>query len=484
MFSLDRPRYVFLFLSLISVLIRFPFFFRDYIDRDESTFILMGQAWTDGFLPYTYLWDVKPPLTFLYFAISIFIFGKSIFLIRLFGALIVALTAYLTYLITRKYSTARAAVFAGVACILLQSLFGSIQGVMSEHLLMAAYMGALYLLTTSWERKNLLLAGVMLGISLMIKISIAFPILLLGLYLIYVFYREWGIGDMITRILVLSLSALAIVILTLLPYYTTGQPYIWWESVVLAPLAYTEAGRTPISKILVLCLPVIVFIIWALKKGRFDNDKRKIALIVLSELGLLLSFLKGGRINSHYLIQLYPPLLILLGIAFAPGLKKLNKRAIQWILVVAFLLPAESYLEYWSIAKYRYERGTFFNGEGFSVPHYIKDQQLDTQGILFLGYHIGYWFLDQYPPTKTATHPSNICKAEMFPYYNPERETAIEELRYIMEEVRPPLVVTRTNRSVFDKLLVEENIYIDSILKTNYSLRERVDNADIYQRSY
>ncbi len=483
LFSLDKPRHVFLFLSLISVLIRFPFFFRDYIDRDESTFILMGQAWTDGFLPYTFLWDVKPPLTFLYFAISIFVFGKSVFMIRLVGALVVALTAYFTYTITRKFSTDRAAIFTGVACVMLQSLFGSIQGVMSEHLLMATYMGALYLLLTNWKVKTLLWAGILLGISLMVKISIAFPIILLGLYLLYAFNKEYGPEKMIVRILCLSISALAVVLLTILPYYITDQPYVWWESVVLAPLAYTEAGRTPILKILILCLPVVLFIIWAYKKDRLGMDKGKTILVVLSVIGLLLSFLKGGRINSHYLIQLYPPLLVLVGIAIAPEFKKLNKRVIQWMMVIGLLIPAESYLEYWSIANYRLERGTFFNGEGFSVPRYIREEQLDPEGILFLEYHIGYWFLDQYPPAKTATHPSNICKAEMFPYYNPERETAIEELQYIMEEVRPALVITRTKRSVFDKLLVEENVYIDSILKTDYSLRQQVDYADIYQRS-
>ena len=68
-----------------ALLIRLPFFFRDCIDRDESTFILLGQSWVDGFLPYTQLWDLKPPLVFLFFAIIIQIFGKSYIAIRLFG---------------------------------------------------------------------------------------------------------------------------------------------------------------------------------------------------------------------------------------------------------------------------------------------------------------------------------------------------------------------------------------------------------------
>ena len=46
-----------LFLFLSALFIRLPFFTRDYIDRDESTFILMGQSVADGHLPYVHLWD-------------------------------------------------------------------------------------------------------------------------------------------------------------------------------------------------------------------------------------------------------------------------------------------------------------------------------------------------------------------------------------------------------------------------------------------
>jgi len=114
------------------------------------------------------------------------------------------------------------------------------------------------------------------------------------------------------------------------------------------------------------------------------------------------------------------------------------------------------------------------------VPDYLHKNQLQHKKTLFLSYHIGYWVMGKYPPTKTATHPSNICKSEMFPYYNPDRDTALEEVKFIMEEVSPEIIVARSNRSVFDKKQVQANIYIDSILNSNYKLLDRVDNADIY----
>ena len=474
---------VFLYLSLSSFLIRLPFFFRDYVDRDESTFILMGQAWVDGYLPYTVLWDVKPPLTFLFYAVVIYLFGKSFIAIRLLGALLVALSAYFTYAIALKISTKRAALVSGFACVILQSMFGSIQGVMSEHILMVFYMAALYLLIRNLRNIALISAGLMFGIALMVKISIAFPILLIGLFLLVYFYRNFGFGGMVTKILYIAIPGISVVFLTFLPYYLSDIPQLWWDSVVLAPLAYTEAGRTAIIPLLGLCFPVVFFIIWAWKTKRLDLKKFEIALLIASIAGLLLSFLKGGRINSHYLIQLYPTLLVLVAITLSSELNKVKKKTIPWILGIILLLPMESYIEYWRIVQNKVQKGTFYNGEGFTVPQYLRNKNFETENILFLGYHIGYWVLDIYPPAKTATHPSNICKSEMFPYYNSERETAQEELRYIMEEVNPSIVITRTNRRVFDKVLKKENKYIDSILKTNYTLLERIDKADIYKLS-
>src|SRR6056297_2973359 len=96
-YKVFESKTTFLILFLVSFFIRFPFFFRDYIDRDESTFILVAQSWVEGNLPFTELWDVKPPLTFFFFASIIYAFGKSIFTIRLFGVLLVTISSFFTY---------------------------------------------------------------------------------------------------------------------------------------------------------------------------------------------------------------------------------------------------------------------------------------------------------------------------------------------------------------------------------------------------
>lgn len=474
-----NPKWVFPVLFGLAFLIRFPFFFRDYIDRDESTFILMGQAWVDGYLPYTELWDIKPPLTFLFFAGIIYVFGKSFIAIRLAGTLVVALIAWSTYDLTSRLGNTRTGYAAGIACVMLCSLFGSIQGVMSEHLLMGAFMGALVVLSRKDSLSQRIFAGLLLGASLMIKISIAYSIFLIGLWWIYDAFRRFPPGRATARILSLALPGLAVILATLLPYAASGQADVWWDSVIRAPLGYTQGSDTsPISAwtISLITLGVLIF---AFRSKRLDLRQKDILLLFLTILGVLWTYIQSGRANSHYLIQLYPPLLVLLAIGFGP-IPSLASSRLKWALLILFLLPMESYKEYVDVLKYRKDRGTFFNGEGFSVPARITDRGLPSKNILFTAYHIGYWVLDQYPPVKAATHPSNLCKEEMFPYYNAPRFTSMEELRHLMEEVQPPLIVKRHGRRIFDKGEVRENAYMDSIMARRYQLLDTVDKAAIY----
>ena len=475
-------KWIFPVLLLTAFLLRFPFFFRDYIDPDDSTFILMGQAWVDGYLPYTRLWDIKPPLTFLFFAGLIYVFGKSFIAIRLAGTLVVALIGWTTYDLTARLSNTSTGYAAGIICVMLCSLFGSIQGVMSEHLLMGVFMGSLCLILREDSLPRRLMAGFLLGAALMIKISIAYSILLIGLWLIYDAFRGYTPGRAMGRLLSLGLPALAVILATLAPYALSGQTEIWWDSVIRAPLGYTQgSGRSPFSAWGV-GLTTLGVLFWAFRYRKLDLKQRETLILFLAIVGVLWTFIQSGRINTHYLIQLYPPLVVLLAAAFGPGLTPGISRY-RWVLpVILLLLPVESYREYVHILKYRQERGTFFNGEGFSVPAYLRESEFETENILFARYHIGYWVLDRYPPVKAATHPSNLCKEEMFPYYNAPRLTSMQELRHLMEEVKPNLVVTRFQRRYFDEEKIRENAYMDSIVAARYHLLDTVDQAAIYLR--
>jgi hypothetical protein len=480
-FSEIKNKTVFSIFTIIAFFIRFPFFFRDYIDRDESTFILLGQSWADGFLPYTQLWDLKPPLTFAFFATIISIFGKSFIAIRLAGVFLVVCTAYFTFKISIATISKKASILVGISCIFLLSLFGSLQGVMSEHICIAFFIPALYLLQTKKSFGHLFLAGLFMGITVMVKLNMAFPIFFIGLFLLYEsMYTNRSIRFL--QVVFFAVGVITVIGATILPYLLTNQFIIWWESVVLAPLEYTEARRYSILKLAPIFLITGIFLIYAFKSKNLNFKDRSVQLLLVAIFGVLVSFIKGGRINGHYLIQLHPMLLILVGTVLY-NVRLYYKTLIPKYFVFLFLLiPVESYLEYVNVLKYKYKYHTFFNGEGFSVPRFIMENRLETQNILFFEYHIGYWNLDTLPPTIASTHPSNICRDELFPFYANPRQNSIEELKYIMEELQPKTVVIRKGKRILDKKEVEENDYIDAYLSKHYSLFATVENAEILQR--
>ncbi|MBQ4913109.1 glycosyltransferase family 39 protein [Maribacter sp. MMG018] len=472
---------VFLVLSLVTLFIRLPFFFRDYIDRDESTFILLGQSWVDGNLPYSVLWDLKPPLTFAFFALIISIFGKSFIAIRLFGTIVVIVIAFFTYKLSLQVTTKKVSLWAALLCVGLLSLFGSVQGVMSEHICMAFFIPALYLIATKKSPYWFFLIGGLMGICLMTKLNMAYPGLILGLYLCFEFLKS-RTRTSLWKALIYLFGILTIIFLTVLPYYLKGESLLWWNSVIRAPLEYIGARRYSIIKLAPAFILIggLLFFVW--KKGIISFKNKTILILVLAIIGVMTSFLKGGRINGHYLIQVYPMLTIILALLVNDYITKYKPKIHKVFILLLLLVPVESYLEYINVIKNKVTQGTFYNGEGFSVPRYIIENNLETKNIFFLGYHIGYWSLDQLPPSKAATHPSNIYRDELYPFYNTSRKNSMEELRYIMEELKPKTIVVRKNRRVFDKKEIEENEYIDAYLKKHYKIEATVENAEILQR--
>lgn len=477
-----KNRTIFFILFLVGLFIRLPFFFRDYIDRDESTFILMGQSWVNGHLPYTELWDLKPPLAFLFFAGIIYTFGKSFFAIRFFGTVVIAITAFFTYKIGHEVSSKKTGFWAAIVCIALQSMFGSLQGVMSEHLCMPFFMIALYIIMKYEKPYTFLISGLLMGISIMIKLNLAYVTPIIGLYILYSQCQKKNLWTSIKNSFVYGLGVTTIIGLTILPYYLQGDINLWWKSVIEAPLNYAASQRESILKNLPFYIVLLGFFLFVWKKKYVDFKKPKTQLLLVTFIGVLVSFFQGGRVNGHYLIQLFPILIIFIGIALSSVsyFRKINYK--PFVLVLCLLLPIEAYIEYVAVVKNKIENGTFYNGEGISVPYYITKNNLNTKNILFLEYHIGYWVLGVNPPTKAATHPSNICREELFLAYNNPRKTSLEELAYILDELKPKTIVTRKGRSIFDKKLLKENEYINSYLAKYYVPIQVVEKAEIYQR--
>ncbi|UWX54740.1 glycosyltransferase family 39 protein [Maribacter litopenaei] len=341
--SRSNHKAVFLLLTGITFFIRFPFFFRDYIDRDESTFILLGQSWVDGHLPYTQLWDLKPPLTFAFFSIVIYLFGKSFIAIRLIGAILIASTAFFSFKIASRITTITVALWCGIFCVALLSLFGSLQGVMSEHLCMAFFVPSLYFIIAKKGPYWLLLSGIFMGIAIMIKLNMAYPVLFIGLYLAFEYLNKHK-AVTFWEIFTFGLGILLVIVLTFSPYYLSNQFEVWWKSVVLASLEYSEARRFSLLKLAPTFIAVALLLFFCWKRNIIKFTNRTSLLLLVSVCGVLFSFFKGGRINGHYLIQVHPMLIIYFGILIHHLYHQYKIRIPGLLFFLLLLIPIESYL--------------------------------------------------------------------------------------------------------------------------------------------
>jgi 4-amino-4-deoxy-L-arabinose transferase-like glycosyltransferase len=94
-FKVYSPWQILLLFCLLAVILRFFSFFPSVIDHDESTYLEIARMLLSGKLLYVDMVDIKPPGIFLILAFFQWIFGYSIFVMRLLTALWIALTAFM-----------------------------------------------------------------------------------------------------------------------------------------------------------------------------------------------------------------------------------------------------------------------------------------------------------------------------------------------------------------------------------------------------
>lgn len=455
----------YLFLFCAALFIRLPFFFRDYIDVDESTFILMGQSIADGHLPYLHLWDLKPPLLFYLFGGIEYLFPRSLVAIRFAAVVIVFVSAVLLQAIARQHRL-RNSFLIGLGYVLLSSLFGSLQGLMSEHVAVLFILLGLYFL----HKENLwanLLAGIFFGCSLMSKLSYAYGIALLMVFVLVWIWSKKGPIKSISQVAVQGVGLLLPIAALAIPFLLQQQLPVFIDSVFLAPLAYAQSQPLSFAEKLantwwiVLLVALLTF---AVIRSLPASYRYPAILFVCLLIGTTYTFYASGLVNGHYLVMVYPFMLLLAG-----GILLHKEISWQWkpLVLTVLLLSAESHLEYYRIGKAMATTGSPYYRTSFKAIEVLKQRGLANKKILFTHYHISYWLLHQYPLTQSTTHPSNINRPFLFPYYD-ARPTVLAELQYLMDTVRPEVIVSKESSGVNFAETEAEKAYLQQEISTGF----------------
>lgn len=445
----------------------------------------MAQSWVKGNLPYTELWDLKPPITFLYFALQLLVFGKNLVLIRLMGVLLVAGSAWFTYRIADLLRPQLPEDFkrlTAVLVVLLWSLFGTMQGVMSEHISTFFLLWGLWLLLRSPRSsfKHAFLSGLLMGLAVMAKLNLAYPLLAMGLFLVFERLPNWKQIKEWAPLIAWGSGVVVLIISTYMPYALEGLGDIWCQSVIEAPLAYGDVQSHSWEAALV-CLPMAALIILGLLRSTGFGEYRSARLLVFGLLGILFSFIQAGRINGHYLLQAYPFLVLLLVSFFAVGRSAPGKRLKQWALILLLLLPIETYREYYIWFQNKVETGSWYRGESFLLQSYLEEKKEEEARVFYLHFHTTSFLMGTPPVSRAGTHPSNLTRDGLFPYMRNPRTTSEEEIDFIFSSQKPDYVVVKKNK-IFFKKFPELNAQVQAYLDQDYQKEVLLDRALVYKR--
>ncbi len=339
--------YMFLGLILVLTLILRMSFVHEPFDRDEGTYILLGQEVFKGAVPYRDAIEMKLPGSFYLFAL-ITIFGNSVEYIRIITALYSLLTVTFTYLLACTVGSRRSGLLAALLCGIF-TCGPIVQGSGSnlEVFLLLPMMAGVYLLFLGFDSRHRLYftaSGFLLACAVSIK-TIALPVFLLPLlFLPFVNrssrscrYVAWNVAWYI-----IPGIFMCVLLVVYLAVNGAWNDFVYWNFTFAS--AYAESswqlfwdrlisrGVSTASEFLLLWIAAVPALYWFLVKHRSPKGLFLVGLVVATVVAVCLP----GKFWPHYLIPLIPPLSIAAGVGLATLYE--NRRLLFYLLLPFLVL--------------------------------------------------------------------------------------------------------------------------------------------------
>ena len=465
------------FLGLFVLLTQFYSIDNEVINWDESDFILMGSSFYKGNLPYLELWDLKPPIHFMYIGTYFKLFGPSLLTARLSGDILVFATSLLLYKISLKKFNKFESITIAIIYISLVS-FEFAQPTMTE------YLSTFFLLISMifFEEKNhrnLLYTGFFISLAVFTRTNTAFVWLF---YLVYILINKFKTKNIIWF---LAGSSVPFLVLTFL-YILEGKFKEFFYSVFLIPLQNTlvrdnffdilEQSYEGIFLENLISIPLffLLFIIFFLISIFLKREFRKkiadnfylIKLYFFVFVFVCLSILVGGRFYYHYLIQLFPFFSIFIVFSIS---KLFNFKKTIFVVIYFFLFINSFPLVNKSVSNLQ-------NFDSLKENYVIlKTSKLidPSKTVLALDSHLIYFYLDTKPLTPVV-HPNVIFKTTDYKLIL----SSLEEIGYLEKNSSQKLLESFPYYIVCKDLCFD---YVDKAFFDSYRMISNLENVKLYE---
>lgn len=489
-----KKQFDFVFLLAITFfffLLRLPSLNEPYWYGDEGIYQVIGLALRNGRSLYTEIWDNKPPLLYLSYAL----FNGDQFLVRAFS-LIFGLAAVIAfYFLATKLFQRKAAVM--ISTFIFALLFGipMFEGNIAnaENFMLFPVILAAYLIhsTNSPRRKRILTAGLLLGTAFLFKIVAVFDMLSFAAFLklstlpaltSYVALRKSVTRSHIVKAVHLTapliIGFLIPFLLTSLFFLITGGLPEFLQASFFNNVGYVGYGNRYVfpqglllGKLILLCL--YSFVLWW-KKDKLSKE----SLFILLWLGFaLFSAFFSQRPYSHYVLVLLPAFSLSVGLIFT-----LKKKMQLFLVALLFLISSVVFYSFWhqtpgkTVAYYNnflqfilnkksvHDYQAFFDRRvpgDYDVANYLN-ARLKPSDQVFIWGNTGqlYKMVNRMPPGKYIVQ-----------YHMTANDISLKESIDALEKVKPRFIVVLPDQDNLPFYL------------SPYTAKVTIDNMTIYERT-
>lgn len=334
-FNDKKSVWLLLVVSVIFVLLRLPSLIEPYWYGDEGIYQVVGHALNKGEVLYRDIWDNKPPLLYIIYAlVDGDLFGvKTISL--LFGLGSVISFYFLSLKFFKKY------ISAFLSTLIFAVLFGApiIEGNIAnaENFMLLPIIISAYLLFTESKgknNKNLIIAGFLLSIALILKIVAVFDFIAFSVFISVIRFENRK--KLITDLLYFVLSFLSLLLVASFYFIHAGAFSDFISAVFVQNVSYV--GEQYGSSMPTITLAVKAILIVILTCGLcFLRLRNKISipsffLYIWCSWGVYSAFF-SDRPYIHYLLVILPAFSLLAGHFY-----QFKKTRIVDILLIGFII--------------------------------------------------------------------------------------------------------------------------------------------------
>jgi hypothetical protein len=355
-------------LALLYLILRLPSLFEPNWYGDEGVYLVLGQAIRKGLVLYNQIHDNKPPTLYYLAAVSQTVFG-----FRLLLALWMIPTIYVFHLLSQKLLSVRLSRFATLFFLVITSipLFeGNIAN--SEIFMLLPTILGIYIIYnhSGLPARALASAGLLLGFAFTLKVPVAVEFGFLFVWIILISRRI----DLRKLIPFSFFFALPILIYALY-FYLKGAFNNFIFAALLQNFGYLSSWATgshsgSATSSGLLTRGVILLIFWLLVYFLAVKKiiSRPVAYISFWFSATVFGALLSTRPYPHYLIQILPPLTLLLLMIFEKHLQKYIRPFL--VTSIVFLIFIFFHYRFYVYPVFSYYRNFYSHLTTLNSPEY------------------------------------------------------------------------------------------------------------------